>query len=104
MSINAVPPSSTNPGTVQDRSSVETKGVDAVRNQPQDMVDISKTLSPDVRAYLAEVRARGVPITPLTEGSARDAAEALRAALGTQSLPIANANPGTLTDLMNESD
>jgi hypothetical protein len=104
MSINPVAHSPVNPAQIQERVAAEHKTPAEEHARPQDMVDVATRLGADIQAFLAEVEANGVPITPLTEGNARDAAEAAREALGNLSLSIANANPGALSGFLGEGD
>ena len=103
MSINPISQTPVNPLPAQERSVSEPKAA-AEASEPQDMVDVAKSLSADIRHFLTEVQSKGVPVTPLTEGDARDAAEAARGALGTLSLSIANANPGALTGFLGDAE
>ena len=104
MSINPVFQSPVNPLPVQERAASEPKTVSTGHGQPQDSVDVTQALSPDIQEFLAEVQAKGVPVTPFTEGDARDAADAARNALGTLSLSIANANPGALANFLGDAE
>ena len=104
MSINPVVQNPGNPLPAQERVASEPKVAASDRSKPQDTVDVTHALKPEIRDFLAEVEAKGVPITPLTEGGARDAAAVARNALGALSLPIANANPGTLAGFLSDAE
>ena len=104
MSINPVVQNPGNPLPPQERVASEPKPAAGSRGQPNDTVDVTHALKPEVRDFLAEVEAKGVPITPLTEGGARDAAAAARNALGALSLPIANADPSALAGFLGDAE
>ena len=104
MSINPVFQNPVNPLPAQERSVSEPKATAVEHNEPQDMIDVAKSLSSDIQHFLSEVQSNGVPVTSLSEGEARDAAEAARDALGALSLSIANANPGALTGFLSDAE
>jgi hypothetical protein len=93
---------------MQDRVAAEPKAPADAQGEahadPKDMIDVATRLSADIQAFLAEVEANGVPITTLSEGDAREAAENARTVLGGQSLSIANANPGALAGFLNDGE